>query len=396
MNLYVFLGDLSSDNNVKGSGQMIFVKISDLKNGMRLARPIYAKTGVLLYERNSKLTSQAIESIKSFGLIGMFILEPAEPVPPMTQADMDFERFQTMNTFSIKEELEKIKKTGHPSKIQIIVSNIIKVYGHLDKKINFVQNLRSKEDYIYKHALNVSILCTLMASYMNVKVSDQNECVTAAIIHDIGMLLVPQELLDKEDKDDDDIRTITAARTKGYDIIESAFSSHPNVKRICLQTASKADSRENVKMVDGAKILAVADTFDSMTAMQLDKPPASEVAAIKYLIENPEKFDKESVDALTRTINILSPGVSVELNTGDKALILAENQENILKPMLLNFRNNTIMDLSNEIDYGDVSIVDAMKTMDNRCIMDTKTLAKYGVKVDDQDYVDVPGDQQNS
>ncbi len=395
MNLYVFLG-VSSDNNVKGSGQMIFVKISDLKNGMRLARPIYAKTGVLLYERNSKLTSQAIESIKSFGLIGMFILEPAEPVPPMTQADMDFERFQTMNTFSIKEELEKIKKTGHPSKIQIIVSNIIKVYGHLDKKINFVQNLRSKEDYIYKHALNVSILCTLMASYMNVKVSDQNECVTAAIIHDIGMLLVPQELLDKEDKDDDDIRTITAARTKGYDIIESAFSSHPNVKRICLQTASKADSRENVKMVDGAKILAVADTFDSMTAMQLDKPPASEVAAIKYLIENPEKFDKESVDALTRTINILSPGVSVELNTGDKALILAENQENILKPMLLNFRNNTIMDLSNEIDYGDVSIVDAMKTMDNRCIMDTKTLAKYGVKVDDQDYVDVPGDQQNS
>ena len=375
---------------------MIFVKISDLKNGMRLARPIYAKTGVLLYERNSKLTSQAIESIKSFGLIGMFILEPAEPVPPMTQADMDFERFQTMNTFSIKEELEKIKKTGHPSKIQIIVSNIIKVYGHLDKKINFVQNLRSKEDYIYKHALNVSILCTLMASYMNVKVSDQNECVTAAIIHDIGMLLVPQELLDKEDKDDDDIRTITAARTKGYDIIESAFSSHPNVKRICLQTASKADSRENVKMVDGAKILAVADTFDSMTAMQLDKPPASEVAAIKYLIENPEKFDKESVDALTRTINILSPGVSVELNTGDKALILAENQENILKPMLLNFRNNTIMDLSNELDYGDVSIVDAMKTMDNRCIMDTKTLAKYGVKVDDQDYVDVPGDQQNS
>ena len=375
---------------------MIFVKISDLKNGMRLARPIYAKTGVLLYERNSKLTSQAIESIKSFGLIGMFILEPAEPVPPMTQADMDFERFQTMNTFSIKEELEKIKKTGHPSKIQIIVSNIIKVYGHLDKKINFVQNLRSKEDYIYKHALNVSILCTLMASYMNVKVSDQNECVTAAIIHDIGMLLVPQELLDKEDKDDDDIRTITAARTKGYDIIESAFSSHPNVKRICLQTASKADSRENVKMVDGAKILAVADTFDSMTAMQLDKPPASEVAAIKYLIENPEKFDKESVDALTRTINILSPGVSVELNTGDKALILAENQENILKPMLLNFRNNTIMDLSNEIDYGDVSIVDAMKTMDNRCSMDTKTLAKYGVNVDDQDYVDVPGDQQNS
>lgn len=375
---------------------MIFVKISDLKTGMRLARPIYAKTGVLLYERDSKLTAQAIESIKSFGLIGMFILEPAEPVPPMTQADLDFERFQTMNTFSIKEELDKIKKTGHPSKIQIIVANITKAYGHLDKKINFVQNLRSKEDYVYKHTLNVSILCTLMSSYMNVKVAEQIECVSAAVVHDLCMLLVPQELLDKEEKTDDDMRTIAAARTKAFDIIESAFPAQPNVKRICLQAAKKRGSDDNAKMVDGAKILAVADTFDSMTAMQIDKPPASEVAAIKYLIENPEMFDYESVDALTHTINILSAGVSVELNTGDKALILAENPDNILRPMLLCFKDNTIMDLSNEIEYGDVEILDAMKTMDNRCIMDTKTLAKYGVEVEDPDYVETPPDSHNN
>ncbi len=69
---------------------MLFVKSDDLKTGMRLARPIYNKNGVLLYERNSKLTMQGIMSIKNFGLIGIYILEPAEPVPPMTQADIDF------------------------------------------------------------------------------------------------------------------------------------------------------------------------------------------------------------------------------------------------------------------------------------------------------------------
>ena len=67
---------------------MQFVKSDDLKVGMRLARPIYNRNGVLLYERNSKLTGQGILSIRTFGLIGIFILEPAEPVPPMTADDL--------------------------------------------------------------------------------------------------------------------------------------------------------------------------------------------------------------------------------------------------------------------------------------------------------------------
>ena len=45
---------------------MIFVKSEDLKYGMRLAKPIYNKTGVLLYERNTRLTLQGIESVKNF------------------------------------------------------------------------------------------------------------------------------------------------------------------------------------------------------------------------------------------------------------------------------------------------------------------------------------------
>ena len=48
---------------------MLFVKTCDLKPGMRLAKPIYNKIGVLLYERDTKLNAQGIESIKKFNLI---------------------------------------------------------------------------------------------------------------------------------------------------------------------------------------------------------------------------------------------------------------------------------------------------------------------------------------
>ena len=105
---------------------MQFVKTESLKMGMRLARPIYNKDGVLLYERNSKLTYQGMKSIKNFGLIGIYILEPAEPVPPMSAEDIEFERFQTMSVFAIKEELGRILQTKKAPKIQVIASNIIK------------------------------------------------------------------------------------------------------------------------------------------------------------------------------------------------------------------------------------------------------------------------------
>ena len=39
---------------------MLFVKVDDLKPGMRLGKPIYNKNGVLLYDRDTKLTMQAI------------------------------------------------------------------------------------------------------------------------------------------------------------------------------------------------------------------------------------------------------------------------------------------------------------------------------------------------
>lgn len=149
---------------------MIFVKTEEIKEGMRLARPIYNKNGVLLFERNSKVSANAITSIKNFGLLGIYVLEPAEPVPPMTKEDIEFERFQTMVSFLIEEELERIMQSGKALKIQTIVSMITKNYAHLDRKINFNQNLRSRDNYIYRHSLNVAILCAMLTHIMNVKV----------------------------------------------------------------------------------------------------------------------------------------------------------------------------------------------------------------------------------
>ena len=93
---------------------MQFVKTADLKPGMRLAKPIYNKMGVLLYERDTLLTMQGINSIENFGLIGIFILEPAEPVPPLSREDLEFEQFQTIYVFKLKENMDRLQANQAP------------------------------------------------------------------------------------------------------------------------------------------------------------------------------------------------------------------------------------------------------------------------------------------
>lgn len=353
---------------------MQFVKVENLKVGMRLARPIYNRQGVLLFERDSRLTEQGIASIANFGMLGLFILEPAEPVPPMTQEDLDFERFQTMVVFSIQEELEHILNTKKTAKLDNIAGNIIRHYGHLEKRINFIQNLRSREDYIYKHALNVAILCAMITHVMNIRLDEQLATVQAALLHDIGKLSLSAEILDLGTSLPESAKMIRDAETGAYALIESVLPEGTVVRRICMQSQKalsdmRGQSDSSMKMVTGAKILAVADTYDMLTAMKLNGAPVSEVSAMRYLEQYPDTFDSEVVNALLKSINILSSGCSVELSTGENALVIRENENDILRPVVLSFTDNSIIDLSDRKMYGDIEITDIMKTMDNRCVI---------------------------
>ncbi len=362
---------------------MLFIKTEDLKIGMRLAKPIYNNKGVLLYERNSKLTKQGIESARNFGLIGIYILEPAEPLPPMTADDIEFERFQTVSVFTIRDELQSILTKGKQVKLFSFAESIIKSYGRLDRKINFVQNLRSKEDFVYKHSLNVALLCTMMSHHMNMRREEQRETVVAALVHDIGKLNIPEHLGGIRELTQQDQQDIKRYEFGGIQLAEQAFLSMPNIKRTVMQAYKQLDAFHTKKelgsgkLVTGAKLLIVAETYDTMTAMNSIDEPKSEIATLKYLMAHPEIFGKDVVDALIKSINFLSKGCSVELSSGLKGLVLTENEQDILRPVILCFSNNTIIDLRQTMLYADLEIEDIMKTLDNRYVIDVSTAERF-------------------
>lgn len=354
---------------------MQFIEMSAVREGMRLATPIYSKKGDLLLEKGSKLDAQAVSSVNGLGLLGMYILDPAEPLPPITEEDEEFDRFLSVTTGSLQEELEKILKSGKQSKLQSVVNGIVKNYGHRNGKFNFYQSLRSRDDYVCRHALNVAILCAMMTHVMNIRIDEQTQTVEAAILHDLGKEQLPRDVLFKQDATEEDVEKMYQEQLSALDILDD-FSEGPGVKRICLQAIRAqyeftAHGRIELddKMARGAKILIVANRFDELTAMNLTGKSESEVKAMQEFYEYPRLYDPKVVDALTLSVNILAAGVGVELNTGESALVLAENRQDILRPTVLVYRDNVILDLSQR-DNADIRIVDIAKTLDSRYRMD--------------------------
>lgn len=365
---------------------MQFVESKDLKPGMRLAKPVYNKMGVLLYDRNSFLTHSGIKSIENFGLIGLFILEPAEPLPPLSKEDLEFEQFQTIYMFRVKEIMGQLQRGESPENLRELVNNILTRYGSLNHKMNFTQNLRSSVDFVYKHSISTAILCAMIANRMGYSQLDKNRLVTAAILYDLGYLYVPRAILDKKEAyTEEDQHTITECRRKGYQLLYPEINKYMLDTEVLsiIQQVHTVLSTPNEEKAEGrvisqsALILAVADKFDQLTAMNLNHAPISEVAAIRHLRKHPMRYDKKTVSALAACIHILPSGCSVDLSNGDKGIVLADNPSNFSAPLVLNIRTNETYDLSNPETAEKIQIVDIMKTMDNRIAIDEETLKQF-------------------
>ena len=94
-----------------------------------------------------------------------------------------------MAIFTIREILDAVTKQQEAKGMYQFANQIIRRYGSLNHKISFVQNLRSNEDYVYKHSLNTAILCALISHRMDMEFKQQLDIVVAALLHDVGCLL---------------------------------------------------------------------------------------------------------------------------------------------------------------------------------------------------------------
>ena len=365
---------------------MRFIKTDELKAGMRLAKPIYNKNGVLLYERNSALTNPGIVSIKNFGLIGIYILEPAELVPPLSREDLEFEQLQTVYMFKLRDCLDLVAKRKKLEPLPILLNDILRHYGSLKHRVNFNQNLRSGEDFMYKHAISTAILATMMSARLKYTQQKQLTVVTAALLYGIGYRNVPKTIMEKglelTASDQDVIQQSLERGLESLSMYRNDFEFFPRALAL-MQAYVYADHPERLTATPDAELqntidlLRVADQFDQMTAMNIGHEPVSEIAAMRRLSAVPERFRPDIVSALAECIHIVPHAANVDLSTGDKGIVLIENTKDYMRPVILRLSDNKIYDLSQDDVYNKLQISDIMKTMDNRISVDEETIKQF-------------------
>ena len=365
---------------------MKFVKTDDLKAGMSLAKPIYNKNGVLLYDRNSALTAPGIVSIRNFGLFGIYILEPAEPVPPLSREDLEFEQLQTIYMFKLRECFSTIEKRKKIASLPALLTDIMKHYCNLNHRVNFNQNLRSGEDFVYKHAISTAILVAMMSAQLKFAPQKQMAMITAALLYDIGYLHVPKATLEKSNElsaADRDI--IQKALERGLEPLSMYRNDFEFFSRsLALMQAyvyadfpEKFTARPDDELQQMVQILRVADQFDQLTAMSVGHDPVSEIMAMRTFEKDTDHFPPDITSVLAECIHIVPQAASIDLSSGDKGIVLIENTKDFMRPVILRLSDNQIYDLRQDHVYKYLQITDIMKTMDNRVQMDKETLNHF-------------------
>lgn len=225
------------------------------------------------------------------------------------------------------------------SKIEVKLSNLLNTHAELLVALVF----HEMNDYqMAKSAIDIASLSYLIAKQMQLGKEKISEITIAALLHDIGMLRVNSEILQKSEKlKEAEMQAIETHAMYGYDCLTSEFLYPQTLAKIVMQhhewyNGTGYPSRLSENEIDiGARILACADAFVAMTSHKSYRKKMLSYEAIKALLnDNGTHFDPHVINALIRGIGIYPIGSIVMLSDSSLCRVVQSVPESILRPKL--------------------------------------------------------------
>ena len=169
------------------------------------------------------------------------------------------------------------------------------------------RNIAAKDPYTEHHAENTRIYAIAIAEQMKLSEELKNRIEFAAILHDIGKISVPDQILQKNGPlSEDEKRTIEQHPAVSVEILEpfGVFSHElPLIRQHHERFDGKGypDGLKSREITLGARILAVADVFDAITSDRPYRLAKSCEQALKEIAEcSGSQFDPEVVEAFQK------------------------------------------------------------------------------------------------
>jgi len=189
---------------------------------------------------------------------------------------------------------------------------LVKSYASLKKTLDdaidtMAKIVETRDPYTSGHQHKVADLAIAIAREMKLEDTRIDQLRMAAVIHDIGKLYVPSDILSKPGKlSDIEFNLIKAHPQHGYDIVKG-MDFPCNIAKAVLQHHERLDGSGYPNQLKGedmileAKILAVADVVEAMVAHRPYRPALGLDKALEEISKNKGKlYDPDVVDACVK------------------------------------------------------------------------------------------------
>lgn len=360
------------------------VRTSELVPGMITYEDVYSYNNQLIVQKGTVLDDNTITKLEFYSVLSVRIEDEVidtvnaeddfhklpESLPyseriKSTRQFKEFEREFVNNTEALKGNLNAILK-NHSINTDVLLSSVTNLISKSSTSISMfdmLHNMRNYDDFTYVHSMNVSLICNIFGHWLNMSTADIQVLTLAGLLHDIGKLLVPEEIIKKPGKlTDGEFSVIKTHTLQGYNVLKN-MDIDTRIKAAALMHHERCDGSgyplgyHEIRIVDFAKIVAIADVYDAMTAARCYRGPMCPFTVISIFEEEGlQKYDSKYILEFLNHIGETYMNNRVKLNNGMEGDIIMLNKNLVSRP-LIRCTDGSFLNLAEHKELHIVSLV---------------------------------------
>ena len=200
--------------------------------------------------------------------------------------------------------------------------------------------LKDYDNYTFTHMVNVSILTMGQARGLGIDGPLLREVGLAALMHDIGKVKTPPEILNKPDKlTDEEFVIMKRHVVDGAEILRGTAEIPPLAPVVAFEHHLRIDgtgyphgvTRPNLNLA--TMLCGIADVYDAMRSQRKYQQafPSERILAVLQRNDGTQ-FDQHLIRRFVQLLGIYPVGNLVKLNTGEIAIVLQVHAPDPYRP----------------------------------------------------------------
>lgn len=224
------------------------------------------------------------------------------------------------------------------------------VFRNKDALISLTR-IKERDHYTFMHSVSVSGLMASFALDRGMTRQRIKEVVLGGLLHDVGKMRVPLEILNKPDRLTDEEFIIMKSHAQlGIDLLSTVSGLSQDALDVAAMHHERFDGTGYPKGLKGDEISeigqmsAIIDVYDALTSVRCYKEAWEPSFTLKKLLEwGGTHFNRELVGNYIRCLGIYPVGSLVQLRSGLVGIVREQYEKDLLRPDLRIIYNSRFM-----------------------------------------------------